>query len=135
MMKRNPGFTISFQPSSHNSIISEVLSILYIVKASLINTIDSRMLNCAIIHDLVAFAKLLEVALGKASEIMELLKPTFTLVGSIPEGTRIGIANELDITINFEGWRDNPPLLANIDGVHLFREGTHPIAGSVRFGR
>ena len=96
--------------------------ILYIHIKSISDYYHSRMLNCAMIHDLVDFAKMLEVALGRASDIMELLKPTFNLVGSIPEGTRIGIANELDITINFEGWRDNPPLVANIDGVHLYRE-------------
>ena len=74
------------------------------------------------IHDLVTFAKVLEVSLKKGSEMMQLLKPRFTLVGSIPEGTRIGIGNELDITIDFDGWKDNPPLVAGIHPVHLCRE-------------
>ena len=74
------------------------------------------------IHDLVNFARDLEVALENASEIMELLKPRFSMVGSVPEGTRIGIGNELDITIEFEGWNDNPPLVAGIDAVHVRRE-------------
>ena len=80
------------------------------------------------IHDLVTFAKALEVSLKKGSDMMQLLKPRFTLVGSIPEGTRIGIGNELDITIDFDGWKDNPPLVAGIDPVHLCREEANPIA-------
>ena len=80
------------------------------------------------IHDLITFAKDLEVALGNASEMMKLLKPKFTMVGSVPEGTRIGIGNELDITIEFEGWNENPPLVAGIDVVHLCRENYRPIA-------
>ena len=81
------------------------------------------------IHDLITFAKDLEVALGNASEMMKLLKPKFTMVGSVPEGTRIGIGNELDITIEFEGWNsDSPPLVAGIDAIHLRRDVMRPIA-------
>ena len=32
------------------------------------------------------------------------LKPKFTLVGSIAEGTRLGLANELDLSVKFYGW-------------------------------
>ena len=74
------------------------------------------------IHDLVTFSKALEVYLVNTTETMQLLKPKFTLVGSIPEGTRIGIGNELDITIDFEGWKDNPPLMTSGDSVYLYRE-------------
>ena len=74
------------------------------------------------IHDLLSFAKDLEVALGNASAMMWQLKPKFILVGSVSEGTRIGLGNELDITIEFEGWNNSPPLVAGIDAVHLHRE-------------
>ena len=74
------------------------------------------------IHDLVSFVKGLEYHLRKSSDLMKLLQPKFTLVGSIPEGTRIGIGNELDITIDFEGWKGNPPLMAGVDPTHLVRK-------------
>ena len=74
------------------------------------------------IHDLVSFSKSLELALCQTSELMQLLKPQFTLVGSIPEGTRIGIGNELDITIEFDGWRNNTPFAVGINMFNLCRE-------------
>ena len=62
------------------------------------------------IHDLVRLAKLLESELAIASSTMALLRPRFVLVGSVAEGTRIGLGNELDLTVTFDGWDgDRPP--------------------------
>ena len=78
------------------------------------------------IHDLVRFVRELEAALGKTSDVMQLLQPKFSLVGSIPEGTRIGLGNELDVTIDFDGWRDSPPFVAGVDANHLIRSASCP---------
>ena len=56
------------------------------------------------IHDLLLVCKSLEFQLTKCSELMGELKPRFTLVGSIAEGTRLGLANELDLSVKFHGW-------------------------------
>ena len=56
------------------------------------------------IHPLVSICKSLEVTLPTTSELMAQLRPKFTLVGSVSEGTRLGLANELDLTVKFHGW-------------------------------
>ena len=57
----------------------------------------------------------------QVSELMRRLKPSFTLVGSVPENTRIGIANELDITIDFQGWNGEVPFKTTKDAYYLYR--------------
>ena len=59
---------------------------------------DSMRKNCQMIHDLVRLAKHLEFQIARASSTMALLRPRFVLVGSVAEGTRIGLGNELDLT-------------------------------------
>ena len=56
------------------------------------------------IHSLVSLCKSLEATLSTTSELMAKLRPKFTLVGSVSEGTRLGLANELDLTVKFHGW-------------------------------
>ena len=53
--------------------------------------------------------------------LCRLLRPRFTLVGSVPENTRQGLLNELDLTVVFQGLKDN------MDGPP-FRTGDNPIA-------
>ena len=77
--------------------------------------------NCAITYDLFSFAKKLEIELCRGSELMRKLDPSFTLVGSVPEHTRIGIANELDITIDFRGWIGDVPFKTADDAYYLYR--------------
>ena len=60
--------------------------------------------NCTMIHSLVTLCKALEASLPTTSELVAKLKPKFMLVGSVSEGTRLGLANELDLTVNFQGW-------------------------------
>ena len=62
---------------------------------------NSQMINC-----LIKFCQQLEVELPKSSVLMRNLKPKFSIVGSVAEGTRLGLANELDLTMSFEGWPD-----------------------------
>ena len=59
------------------------------------------------IHDLVDLAKDLESEM--ATSTMALMRPRFVLVGSVAEGTRIGLGNELDLTVTFDGWDDDRP--------------------------
>ena len=56
------------------------------------------------VKDLLQTAQLLETELRKSSPMMQALKPKFVLTGSVAEGTRIGLGNELDMTLRFEGW-------------------------------
>ncbi len=41
--------------------------------------------------------------------LRERLRPTFTLIGSVTEGTKICLGNELDIVVSFEEWKSRPP--------------------------
>jgi hypothetical protein len=66
------------------------------------------------VHDLLLFAKMLQYELRQPTSIMNTFCPTFTLIGSVVVGTRIGIANELDFTVEFEGF-DKPPFQV-VDG-------------------
>ena len=50
---------------------------------------------------------------------MENLKPEFTLVGSVAEGTRIGLGNELDITMKFLAWEKCPFMKVGDSAFHL----------------
>ena len=56
--------------------------------------------NCLMVQDLLTTMQEVEKELFKE---MSDLKLAFILVGSIAEGTRVGIANELDLTVRFEG--------------------------------
>jgi hypothetical protein len=44
----------------------------------------------------------------KNDPFMMLLNPVLTLMGSVMEGTRIGIGNEVDFMISFSGFEDPP---------------------------
>ena len=61
---------------------------------------------------------------------MRKLKPSFTLVGSVPEHTRIGIANELDITIDFRGWVGEVPFKTTNDAYYLHRYNCYCVTTS-----
>ena len=64
--------------------------------------------RCETVHEMIRFAKLLEVELEFTNDLTRNLKPRLTLVGSAAEGTRIAIANEIDLLMSFDGWRDPP---------------------------
>ena len=51
------------------------------------------------------------------------LAPDLILVGSIAEGTRVKLANELDFLIRFEGWPEPAFEFKGEDPFHLYRSG------------
>ena len=73
------------------------------------------------IHDMLNFTKALEKLLSSSTPLMERLKPQFTLVGSVAEGTRIGLGTELDITLKFLAWETVPVLKVGSSAFHLIR--------------
>ena len=60
-------------------------------------------------NDLLDLVWTLEEDLRKADTLIGHLKPKFTLSGSIVEGTRLGFADELDLGLTFEAWKDAIP--------------------------
>ena len=62
-----------------------------------------------------------------SKSVFRLLQPRFTLMGSVPEGTRLGVANEMDIMIEFEGLAHTPFGVRLEDPYHLY--STESLAG------
>ena len=87
---------------------------------------DTRM-SCLMMQDLVSLMKEVEREFQGSSELMRELKPTMTLVGSAAEGTRVGIGNELDITLSFNHWKERPIFRVGEDPFHLL--ATDNVAG------
>lgn len=85
-----------------------------------------RSLHCSIIHDLLTLAKLLEQDLLSSSSLLQRLKLKFVIVGSTIEGSRIGIGNEVDLTMIFEAWEKNPPFKISGDAFHLYKGDSCP---------
>jgi hypothetical protein len=71
------------------------------------------------VHDFFALLTTLSVVLLE-DEIFINLCPTFTLMGSVPEGTRIGIGNEMDIMMEFGGFDAPPFKVKEGDPFHLY---------------
>ena len=86
---------------------------------------DKSSLNCGIIKDLIRFAKELESRLQQDSvsnALMHRLRPQLTLVGSVAEKTRIGLASEIDLGMTFRGWSGgSPPFRVGEDPYSLRR--------------
>ncbi len=85
----------------------------------------SRRISCSIIHDLVAFSRTLEHECRESGSLLKDLQPRFTLVGSVAEGTRVGLGNEIDLMIDFQGLEDSedgaaPFEVHDDDPRHLF---------------
>ena len=62
-------------------------------------------------HALVDFLNCLERKLNRGA--MKELQPKFVLVGSAREGTRIGLANEMDVLVKFKKFYDIRRLFCN----------------------
>ena len=58
--------------------------------------------NCVMAHNLIQTVKVIEHYLNSENSPIAFLKPRFQIAGSIVEGTRLGSANELDLTLHFE---------------------------------
>ena len=60
------------------------------------------------------------------SPLLGSLKPIFTLMGSVAEGTRLSIANEIDICMEFEGLKSSPFSINLDDPYHLYKTEYFP---------
>jgi hypothetical protein len=60
------------------------------------------------VQDLLTIAQILENKLRNYNALLKHLKPVFKLIGSAIEGTRVGYGNELDLTVEFEGFAMTP---------------------------
>ena len=85
-----------------------------------------REIDCDIIHDMITLSKLLERKLLESGELMKNLQPRLVLVGSTQEGTRVGLGNEIDLTMNFKAWEKCPPFKICNDAFHLYKSDTCP---------
>ena len=72
-----------------------------------------------IVHDMITISKLLEDMLTKNNDLMQKLEPKLVLVGSAQEGTRIGIGNEIDLSLHFMAWEKCQPFMILGDALHL----------------
>ena len=81
-------------------------------------------MNCMMVQDLVKFVAILheELQLG----VLKDFAPFFELVGSMAEGTRIGLANELDMGLKFGAWYKNIPFKVDGDPFSLKKAKTSP---------
>ena len=51
------------------------------------------------------------------------LKPRLVPVGSVPEGTQVGLGNELDLMMKFDVW-ENEEAPFTLDTCHIRQQGT-----------
>ena len=81
---------------------------------------------------LARFVQLLETGLQQ-SQLKDLL-PFFELVGSMAEGTRIGLTNELDLVVKFKAWmgKGNAPFKVEGDPFSL-KKAQKPSASMEQF--
>ena len=70
---------------------------------------------------MVATVQMVEEELRHSSDpLMTALQPRFAVIGSIPEGTRIHSANELDITMTFKGLNAEQAFSVNDSAMEVF---------------
>ena len=60
------------------------------------------------------------------STLLKKLKPIFTLMGSVAEGTRLSIANEMDLCMEFEGLKSTPFKINLDDPYHIYKTESFP---------
>ena len=68
----------------------------------------------------------MEEQLVKSSDLMKSLNPRFSLVGSTQESSRIGVGNEVDVTMKFMAWEANSPFQITNDAFHLQKSDMCP---------
>lgn len=85
--------------------------------------------ECLKIEGLIKACQLLEVEMQKGTNInMNKLEPRFSLVGSIPEGTRIGKAVEIDVVLQLMGLQQFPFRIHQDNAMKLYiDESNHPL--------
>ena len=79
-----------------------------------------------IVQDMLVVIKALEIKLNQVDSPLHNLQPRFVLIGSIPEGTRTAVANEMDLTLEFAGL-SHCPFGTNLDDpYHLYKTELFP---------
>ena len=68
----------------------------------------------------------MEEELVKSNDLMKSLNPRFSLVGSTKESSRIGVGNEIDVTMKFMAWEANSPFQITNDAFHLQKSDMCP---------
>ena len=82
-------------------------------------------------QDLISLAKTIETDLQRG--FLKDLQPKFQLVGSMAEGTRICLANELDLGLIFHKWKSHTPFRVDGDPFSLKKANTSPPAMEAYF--
>ena len=92
-------------------------------------------MNCKVVHDLINFATILLQFLSEGP--LKDFLPNFELVGSMAEGTRICMANELDIGVSFQFLKEraNVPFKVQGDPFSLKKAITAPVLMDRFFNR
>ena len=83
-----------------------------------------RRTSCMMAQELVRFTEQLQDSISFGP--MKDMGPFFELVGSIAEGTRIGLANELDLALKFKAWLIQPPFKVEGDPFSLKKSENIP---------
>jgi hypothetical protein len=75
-------------------------------------------MNCLMVFDLLLLSQSLICCLVE-HPLLKMMVPNFTLMGSIAEGARIAIANEMDLMLQFDGFENSPFEVDEGDLFHL----------------
>ena len=73
---------------------------------------------------MISITQALQEELVKDNSLMQKLDPKFVLVGSTQEGSRIGVGNEMDLSMHFIGW--GKPFKVCEDAFHLHKSEECP---------
>ena len=81
-----------------------------------------------VVEDLVVFSTELQSRLRSGDGLAARLKPAFRVIGSVAEGTQVVAQNELDLTMEFDGFEaERPPFeMRPHDPFHLYRSDHAP---------
>ena len=75
-------------------------------------------------QDMVLLVQMLQDGLQRGA--LRDFEPSFELVGSMAEATRIGLTNELDVGVKFAAWRRHVPFRVDGDPFSLKKSATSP---------
>ena len=90
-------------------------------------------MNCMMAQALAIFVTLLQEELQKGP--LAAFEPVFELVGSLAEGTRIGLANEQDLAVKFKALRRNIPFKVDVDDPFALKKASTSPGFMERFFR
>ena len=85
----------------------------------LITIFVTRKEDCSKVTALLGVCQMLLGEMKKEEGPFSKLRPQFYLIGSVAEGTRVGKANEVDITLRFQALHDSPLKVVDSNGCKL----------------